>query len=86
VTIPGIDLTGFDLARLDPTRLDLTRLDPTRVDLARLESLLDQAAETAQDAVYVSVGLGILAFQRAQVRRRELNRGLDDLRRCITPG
>jgi hypothetical protein len=37
-----------------------------------LEQAADRAAERALDAVYVSVGLGILAFQRAQVRRREV--------------
>ncbi|MBA3955305.1 MAG: hypothetical protein H0X58_01390 [Acidimicrobiia bacterium] len=33
-----------------------------------------------EDAVYVSVGLGVLAVQRAQVRRRELERLLARLR------
>ena len=28
--------------------------------------------KTLKDAAYVSVGLGVLAFQKAQVRRREL--------------
>ena len=28
--------------------------------------------KTLKDAVYVSVGLGVLAFQKAQVQRREL--------------
>lgn len=30
----------------------------------------------ARDSLYVGVGLGVLAFQAAQVRRRALERGL----------
>ncbi len=31
-------------------------------------------AKVAQDAAYVAVGLGVLGFQRAQVRRREIEK------------
>jgi hypothetical protein len=35
--------------------------------------------ETAlRDGAYVAIGLGVLAFQRAQVRRAELTRQLED--------
>ncbi len=33
-------------------------------------------ASAAQDAAYVSVGLGVIAIQRLQVRRRELSKAL----------
>lgn len=33
-------------------------------------------SKTVKDAVYVAVGLGVLGFQRAQVRRQELLREL----------
>jgi hypothetical protein len=33
---------------------------------------LDDVSEMATDALHVTVGLGMLAFQRLQVRRREL--------------
>lgn len=42
-----------------------------------MEQLADQAAERALDALYVSVGMGVLTFQRAQVRRRELEATLE---------
>jgi hypothetical protein len=35
---------------------------------------VDDVAKQARDAAYVGVGLGVLAFQRAQVRRKELLR------------
>lgn len=36
------------------------------------EAAIDAAMGAAKDAAYVTVGLGVLAFQQAQVRRREL--------------
>lgn len=35
-------------------------------------SFPDDVSKTARDAAYVAIGLGVLGFQRAQVRRREL--------------
>lgn len=35
-------------------------------------SITEDLSKTARDAAYVAVGLGVLGFQRAQVRRREL--------------
>jgi hypothetical protein len=39
-------------------------------------SPLDEVTAVATDAAYVSVGLGLIAFQRLQVRRQELRRSL----------
>ncbi len=36
----------------------------------------DDLATAVKDAAYVSVGLGVLAFQRIQVRRNELTKAL----------
>ncbi len=35
-------------------------------------TIADDVSRTARDAAYVAVGLGVLGFQKAQVRRREL--------------
>lgn len=40
------------------------------------QSPLDDVADAVKDAAYVSVGLGIIAFQRLQVRRAELAKAL----------
>lgn len=40
------------------------------IDLPLIDA--DKVLELAKDAVYVTVGLGVLAFQKAQVRRQEL--------------
>jgi hypothetical protein len=39
-------------------------------------SPLDDVTSAAKDAAYVSVGLGLIAFQRLQVRRNELHKAL----------
>jgi hypothetical protein len=43
--------------------------------VARLQ--LDDLTNAAKDAAYVSVGLSVIAFQRLQVRRNELNKALE---------
>lgn len=37
---------------------------------------LDDVTNVVKDAAYVSVGLGVIAFQRMQVRRNELNKAM----------
>ena len=44
--------------------------------MARLQ--IDDVANLAKDAAYVSVGLGVIAFQRLQVRRNELEKAVGD--------
>jgi hypothetical protein len=41
-----------------------------------LERSVEDLAKTLQDAAYVSIGLGLIAFQKAQVQRRELGDAL----------
>jgi len=37
---------------------------------------LDEIAKAVQDAAYVTIGLGVIAFQKAQVQRNELSKSL----------
>ena len=37
---------------------------------------VDDLTEAVKDAAYVSVGLGVIAFQRLQVRRNELTKAV----------
>ena len=41
-----------------------------------VRSPIDDVTHAVKDAAYVSVGLGVIAFQRLQVRRHELSRAL----------
>jgi len=43
-----------------------------------LDSLTESATDIARDAFYVTVGAGVLAFQKAQVRRREIQKLAND--------
>jgi hypothetical protein len=65
---------GFDPTSIDLTDVDLVRA--VRHAAAASESLTGRAVELVKDATYVGVGLSLLTFQRAQVRRRELERAL----------
>ena len=38
---------------------------------------MPDVTKTAKDALYVTVGLGVLGYQKAQVRRRELARQVE---------
>ena len=40
-------------------------------------SPLDDVTNAVKDAAFVSVGLGVIAFQRLQVRRNELTKSLN---------
>lgn len=65
--------------RFDPTHIDLTDFDVVRAIRGTVDtggSVAARAAELAKDATYVTVGLGLLSYQRAQVRRREFERSL----------
>jgi hypothetical protein len=41
---------------------------------ARLAGMFEDATKLLKDALYVSVGLGVIAFQKAQVQRNELQK------------
>jgi hypothetical protein len=45
--------------------------------VANIDDITDEVGRRARDALYVGVGLGVLAFQKVQVRRRELSALLD---------
>jgi hypothetical protein len=46
--------------------------------MPEFKDVTDEITKTARDAAYVVVGLGVLGFQRAQVRRQELQKRLTD--------
>ena len=60
----SVDLTNFDLAPAAEAAREAS------ATVAR------RALDVAKDATYIGVGLSLLTFQRAQVRRRELERAL----------
>lgn len=69
----GLDLSDFDLRRLA-----LLRDIPSRITDAIGEVDRDDAVRVARDFGYTAVGFGVLAFQRAQVKRREMMDALQE--------
>ena len=67
---PAIDLTDFDLVPLVKAARRVTG------NVAGRATHL--AATTAKNTTYTAVGLGLLTYQRMQVRRRELERAMRD--------
>jgi hypothetical protein len=51
--------------------------------MPEFKDITDEITRTARDAAYVVVGLGVLGFQRAQVRRQELQKRLGEPRTQI---
>ncbi len=69
--------TRHRVTQFDPTHVDLTDFDLVRVIRGTVgvgNTVASRAAELAKDATYVTVGFGLLSYQRAQVRRREFER------------
>lgn len=46
--------------------------DLSRLDTAQLNELDDKLLAVARDAAYITIGFSVLAFQKAQVHRREI--------------
>jgi len=51
--------------------------------MPELKNVTEEITKTARDAAYVVVGLGVLGFQRAQVRRQELQKRLSEPRSVV---
>ncbi len=63
-SFPSVDLTNFDLAPAVQTIRETS------------DSAASTATGLARDVAYTAVGLGVLTYQRIQVRRRQIEREL----------
>lgn len=50
----------------------------TATPTAAPKSVTDRVADAAKDVLYIGVGAGVLAFQRAQVQRVELSKAVEE--------
>ena len=84
-TFPSFDLSNFDLSRIDISKVDLPTIDFSSIELPNIDLPnidlrgidlpqvdTERVVGLARDAAYVGIGLGVLAVQQAQVRRREV--------------
>ncbi len=68
-TFPNVDFSKLDLNAL--RNIDLPSIDLPSVDTAAVTA-------AAKDIAYITVGLGVLAFQKVQTRRREFTKSIED--------
>jgi hypothetical protein len=60
--------------------------DLSRLDTAGLNELDDKLLAVARDAAYITIGFSVLAFQKAQVHRREfVGAALKQVRGVVGP-
>lgn len=78
-TFPSFDLTNVQLPNVQlPVQLPDVKLpDVTFPDVTLPEIDTDRLVGIARDAAYVGIGLGVLAVQQTQVRRREVQSELE---------
>ncbi|WP_040492036.1 hypothetical protein [Ilumatobacter nonamiensis] len=60
--LPSVDFTNFDVAAAN------------RTIRGTGDAVASTATDVARDALHIAVGLGVLTYQRLQVRRREIER------------
>lgn len=73
VSFPGSSFPSIDLTEFDLTELDLSSLGDNPASRV-IGAVASDVVDRAKDAAYVSVGLGILTYQRLQVRRQRARR------------
>jgi hypothetical protein len=81
VSLPKISMPKMSLpdVRIPSIHsIDLTKFDLSQVTTAlKIDDIVESApVKTVRDAGYTAIGFGVLAFQKAQVRRRELTDAL----------
>ena len=69
--LPKFDMPTFRLPSMNG-------FDFSGLDASKLAGLDAKVVAAVRDAAYITIGFGVLAFQQAQVRRREVVQGLAD--------
>lgn len=72
------------MSRIPIPRLPVPAFDLSHLDATSLANIDDRIVTAARDAAYVTIGFGVLAFQQAQVRRREIEKVVGGLVRTVT--
>jgi hypothetical protein len=83
IDFPKIDFSKVDFPKIDFSKVDFPKIDFPKVDLPDfpaidLDDLDEKVTGLAKDAVYITIGFGVLAIQKTQVRRREVISALSD--------
>jgi hypothetical protein len=71
---PKFDLPNFNLPKFDFSKIDLPNIDFPAIDFSKLDvaALRNVTLPNVRDAAYMTVGLGVVAVERAQARGEQL--------------
>jgi hypothetical protein len=83
VEFPKFDLSKVEFPKFDLGKVEFPKMDLPKVDLPDfptidLDDLDEKVTGLAKDVVYITIGMGVLALQKTQVRRREVISALSD--------
>ncbi len=79
--LPNLSLPNLSLPNIDLTKVDLSKV-ATKFRLNEINT--EPVIQFAKDAAYVTIGVGVLTFQKSQVRRREITTAVKDALPKIT--
>ena len=75
-TFPSVDFSKFDLPKFDVPKVDLPKFDLSKFELPKVDP--EAVANVAKDVAYVGIGAAVLAFQKAQILRRDAAKSLNE--------
>jgi hypothetical protein len=75
-TFPSIDFSKLDMSQFKVPQFDVSQFDMPNIKLPQVNT--EAVTNAAKDAGYITVGLAVLALQKAQVRRKEFRKSLTD--------
>jgi hypothetical protein len=68
--MPAIKFPSIDFSAVDFPSIDFPSIDFSRLDVSALRDV--DLAKYVTDAAYITVGLGVVAVERAEARRQQL--------------
>jgi hypothetical protein len=88
IEMPKVDFSKIEFPKVDFSKIEFPKVDLPKVEFPKVEfpdlptidldDLDEKITGVAKDAVYITIGFGVLALQKTQVRRREVVSALGD--------
>lgn len=75
-TFPSVDMSKFEMPKFEMPKFEMPKFEMPKIEMPKIEA--DTVTNVAKDATYVTIGLAVLGFQKAQVRRREFTKAIND--------
>jgi hypothetical protein len=88
IEMPKVDFSKIEMPKVDFSKIEMPKVDFPKMEMPKVElpdfpaidldDLDEKITGLAKDAVYITIGFGVLAIQKTQVRRREVISALSD--------